>query len=372
MRLWLAGLMLVPSIGAAQGTISGQGFGYPAGQLSARASASAGALAPFDAMSPVNPSAITGWQRSVLYFHIEPEFRSTTLDGVRSSTSVSRFPLLGGAARISSHAAIAFSFSSYLDRTWETVASSLEHFGEDSVNLTTRYSSNGAINDLRAAFGWAFSDALHVGAGFHTYTGENRLNISWDFPDTAPFGDVTENSTLSYSGSAVSLGADWRVAKHWALAAYGRSGGAARMHIGDTLISRGDMPDHIGAGVKYDGSQGTVVSAGWERITWSAMRNLGSASLDVRDADRMSIGAETRGPSIARVPLFLRVGASQRTLPFGALGTQVRENTLSAGAGYLLARGLANLDVGVQRQSRSAGAGRESAWLWTFGFAISP
>ena len=70
--------------------------------------------------------------------------------------------------------------------------------------------------------------------------------------------------------------------------------------------------------------------------------------------------------------MLSRGGASQRTLPFGALGKQVRENTVSAGAGYLLAKGLANLDIGVQRAQRSAGGARESAWLWTFGFAISP
>ena len=60
MRLWLAGLILVPVVGAAQGTVGGQGFGYPAGQYSSRAAATAGALAPFDPMSPVNPAAITG------------------------------------------------------------------------------------------------------------------------------------------------------------------------------------------------------------------------------------------------------------------------------------------------------------------------
>jgi hypothetical protein len=59
-------------------------------------------------------------------------------------------------------------------------------------------------------------------------------------------------------------------------------------------------------------------------------------------------------------------------LPFGALGSQVKESTFSAGVGYLLAKGLANLDIGMQHQQRSAGAARERAWVWTFGLAISP
>jgi hypothetical protein len=267
---------------------------------------------------------------------------------------------------------VAVTFSTYLDRTWETVTSSEEHFGPDSVALATHYSSSGAINDLRLALGWTFSEALHVGAGIHAYTGENRLNIAWDFPDSVPFGDVKENSTLSYEGSAVSLGAEWRALKHFELAAYGRAGRTARVSIGDTLLSRANMPNHLGLGLKYDGAAGTVISAAWERVDWSRMRNLGSSSLDVRDGDRISIGAESRGPSVAHIPVYIRVGASQRTLPFGALGSQVKEHTLSAGAGYVLAKGLANLDIGMQHQQRSAGAGRESAWLWTFGFAISP
>lgn len=372
MRLLLAGLMLVPVVGAAQGTIGGQGFGYPAGELSGRAAATGGALAPFDPMSPVNPATTTAWKSNVIFFHVEPESRTTSLGGTRSSTNVSRFPLLGGGARISSHASIAITFSTYLDRTWQTVTNSIEHIGADSAPLATRYASNGAINDLRLAFGWTFSEKAHVGVGVHAYTGENRLNIAWDFPDTVPYGDVSEKSTLSYEGSAVSLGAEWRIVKHIELAAYGRAGGAARVTIGDTLISKANMPNHLGAGIKYDGVAGTVFSAAWEHIDWTRMRNLGSATLDVRDGDRISVGAETRGPSIAHVPVYIRLGASQRTLPFGALGSAVKENTFSAGVGYLLAKGLANLDIGMQHQRRSAGAARENAWVWTFGLAISP
>ena len=45
----------------AQGTISTQGFGYPAGGVSTRSAAGGGAFAEFDYVSSRNPSGVLGW-----------------------------------------------------------------------------------------------------------------------------------------------------------------------------------------------------------------------------------------------------------------------------------------------------------------------
>jgi hypothetical protein len=170
----------------------------------------------------------------------------------------------------------------------------------------------------------------------------------------------------------VSLGGEWNVLPHFSVAAYGRAGGTARMKIGDTLISRADMPGHLGAALQYDGLAGTVIALGWERVNWSSLRGLATNGVNVTDANRVSVGAESRGPSVAKVPVFIRLGLAHRTLPFESLGKTVGETTVSGGLGYALAHGAANLDLGIQRAHRSAGSATENAWLWTFGLIILP
>jgi hypothetical protein len=373
MRRLIVIAFFLPAGAFAQGTIGGQGFGYPAGQLGARAAASAGSLAPFDAVSSVNPATIAEWPRKALFFHLEPEFRATNADGRTSNTRTSRFPLAGLAERVSKKVVLGLTFSTYLDRTWETVATTRETVGTDTaVDVVTRYSSSGAINDVRVALGWTFSPRLRLGAAYHAYTGENRLRISWDFSDDLPFGDVSQTSTLAYGGSGLSAGTGWNFAKHGTAAGYARWGGEARMRVGDTLVATARMPDHLGAALQYDGIKGTLLAGGWERVSWSALRGLGSSALAVRDADKLSVGGETQGPMWRGTPVLLRLGVSRRTLPFDALGDQVHETTFSFGTGLIIAKGLGNFDLAVQRAGRSAGGITERSWIVTFGLAIRP
>jgi hypothetical protein len=308
----------------------------------------------------------------VLFTHIEPEYRTSSAGGASESTRLARFPLSGVATRVSQRAAVSLSVSTYLDRTWETAATNRSVVSGREVDITTRYASDGAINDVRAALAWAFSASLRAGVAYHAYTGGNRLTVGWDFPEEEPFGDVSQKTTLAYSGQAISAGVDWRPAQHVGVAAYQRIGGSARVRSGDTLIAEGEMPDHTGLAVRYDGLTGTVLAAGWERIGWTAMRGLGSPDLRVRDTDRFSVGIETAGPRLSGTPVAVRLGFSQRTLPFDAAGSEVSERTISLGAGYPFARGRGTVSVALQRANREAGAARERAWLVALGFTISP
>jgi hypothetical protein len=143
-----------------------------------------------------------------------------------------------------------------------------------------------------------------------------------------------------------------------------------RLRANDTLVARADMPNHVGAALRYTGLRGTTFAAGWEKVDWSALRTLGTTDLDVRDTERLSFGLETTGPSVGNTPTFLRLGGFRRTLPFDALGSEARENGFSAGAGFALAFG--NVDLSLQRAIRTAGSARERAWLLSIGLAISP
>ncbi len=357
---------------AAQGILGGQGFGYPVSGQSARAAGTAGALAPFDELTPLNPAAVANWQRGALFFHAEPESRVTRLGTARDRTSVVRFPLTGLSGKVSERASVAVTFATLLDRTFETASQVQEQVGEDVVDVTSLFASSGAINDVRAALGWRFSDRLRAGVGLHVITGRNRLAIGRDFPDSVPLADVSSQATYAFAGQAFSLGADWRVSTNIAVTAHTRIGGTMRARLADTVVGSATVPMQVGGGVRYDGITSTVIAASWQRTRWTDLEGLGTPTLAIRDADEFAAGVESRGPSVLGSAVTLRVGARQRTLPFDVGAQAVTERSLGAGVGYPLAMGRASLNLGVQRAARRSGAGRESAWLMNLGLAIVP
>ena len=363
---------LLPAVVSAQGVLGGQGFGYPVNGHSARTAGTAGAMAPFDELTPLNPAAVGLWTRGAMYFHAEPERRQTRIDGATDNTSVTRFPLFGIAAKVSEKASVALTFASLLDRSYETLAQTSEQVGAETVNFTTRFASNGAINDVRAAVGWRFSERFRAGAGFHFITGENRLTIGRDFPDSVPLADVSSAATYSFSGTAASLGVDWRPVRTIGLSAHTRLGGSLDSRLADTLVGAGTVPFQLGAGLRYDGMPGTVFAASWVRTQWSDLEGLGSAGLSIRDANDVSIGVETRGPTLLGTATTLRAGARSRTLPFDLGTADVSEASYAFGVGIPLALGRASVNLAAQRAMRSGGGAQENAWLFSLGLAIVP
>ena len=60
----LCSLLLATAPLAAQGTVSGQGYGYPPGALGTRTQGTGGALTQFDEETPVNPGSTFSMIRS--------------------------------------------------------------------------------------------------------------------------------------------------------------------------------------------------------------------------------------------------------------------------------------------------------------------
>src|SRR5579872_4715059 len=114
---WL--LVLLPVSLAAQGNVSTQGFGYPTGQLSARSEGGGGAFGEFDAQSPINPAAIASDRTTQLHFQYDPEFRTVQVGNTHEGSTTSRFPLAMISGPIWGHGAIALSWSTLLDRTFQ-------------------------------------------------------------------------------------------------------------------------------------------------------------------------------------------------------------------------------------------------------------
>jgi hypothetical protein len=382
--LLLVAVLGLPDDAGAQGNLSTFGFGYPPGQLSARALAAGGAIGEIDPVSTLNPAALANWGGSAVYFQIEPEFRSVTAPTGSDRTTTARYPLTGGALSMGSRFTLGIAVSTLLDRSWATTArTSHELPGEPPVDATTTFRSEGAINDVRVALAWTSRPWLRVGLGAHALTGQNRLTVVDVFEDTTRFDPVRQDTAISYRGTALSGGIEVRAGQVASVAASMRVGGRVRAVSGDATLARATAPMRFGLTVAYLGIANSALALRTSYDKWSSLEGLGSPGLEAIDAWDVSLGADIAGPRIgAGRPLMLRAGFRRRTLPFAATpvengsvgrGRSVLEQSFSAGTGMLLARGRASLDLGVIRASRDAGLSvNERAWILSIGMAVRP
>jgi hypothetical protein len=372
-RVALAAVAVFAARASAQGSLSVQGYGYPPGQLSTQARGLGGGIAEFDPLSPINPSSILSWGRPGLYFQYEPEFRRVSLAGRTDATTTARFPLVMGASNIGERGMIALGASTLLDRSSETLVTSGQQLGNDSVTFTERFRALGSITDLRLAGAWALSSRFAIGVAGHVYVGQNRLSVRREFPDTQEIGTLDETRDLSFTGSGVSAGLQWRPSRLFAIAASGRVGGGLRARSNDTTVAEGAAPDRFGAGIRWDGFGGVVLAARADWTAWSELAGLGRDSLVANDGWDIGGGAELNGPRLLGGQSQVRLGGYRRTLPFSAGGSEVRETAFSAGLGVPFAGGRAAFDFALQRAQRSASvATRERAWTLSIGLAVRP
>src|SRR6185437_3240485 len=176
--------LAVPAAAHAQGNISTQGFGYPPGQLTSASLASGGGLGEFDAQSALNPAALADVTRATIHIQYDPEFRTVSTPQGSDHTTTVRFPLLSAALPLTSRLVLGFSFSTLLDRTWETSQTGPVAIGDTMVASIQDFKSTGGIEDLQVAGGWAPKSWIHAGLGLHVYTGQNQITVTRNFPDT--------------------------------------------------------------------------------------------------------------------------------------------------------------------------------------------
>ena len=377
-------LLLIAAPLAAQGTLSGQGYGYPPGGLGTRTQGTGGALAQFDEETPLNPAALMRWGQPGLHFQYDPEYRRVTAAGAAGvRTVVGRFPVIVAAIPVGSRASLALSMSTLLDRTYETTNTARRLVGTESLYVTERLRANGGMNDIRLGGAFGVTKWLNVGVAVHAITGQNQVIQSASVQSTDPaLGDSTGGRfaaydvSLGFRGSALSAGADFHPTRSLSIGLSGRLGGPIRTLRADTAgkdstITRAHVPDKWGVGLRYSGIAGTVLAAGVDWDGWSSMQSLGERAV-ARDGYTYSVGGETRGPRFVGNIVTLRAGARVRTLPYLAAGQDVRERTLAAGFGIPFAYERASMNFSAQNAVRTAGASRETAWTFGFGLTVRP
>jgi hypothetical protein len=364
---------MIASSAAAQGTLSTQGFGYPAGGLSTHAEALGGSIAENDPLSPVNPASLSSWGRPGLYFQYDPEFRSVNGANGSNSTLTARFPVVAGALNIGPRVTFGISTTTYLDRTWETQSTGFAKFQDDSAFFTQRHTSDGAINDVRAAFSVLVLPTLSLGVAGHVLTGQNRLLTATEFADTA-LPILNQPSTLTYTGHSFTAGVDWRPLKQLSLGVSGDVGGGMHSSRNDTSLTDAKVPKRIGFGGVFGGITGLLLSANAEWNGWSALNGLGDGDAHALDGWDYGVGAEIRAPSLFGQEIPVRIGYRKRILPFEAAAAQVNESDYSFGIGIPVSRGRSRVDFSVTRANRTADVPdiTEHGWILSAGFFVRP
>jgi hypothetical protein len=383
-RVLAAALVALPAAAAAQGTLSTQGFGYPSGQMSTRTLGTGGALAEIDPLSVTNPSSLLNLGGSALYFQAEPEYRTIRLGSASDRSTIARYPLVAAGIPLTSTLFAGLSVSNLLDRSFETITRGSQIVGGTTVTSTNTFKSDGAIGDVRLALAWAPIPWLHLGLAGHAITGDNRLSSQQHFDDSTRYAGILDTSTVTYVGTAFSGGIEAYAGRYGVVTASYRRGGPLSLKHGDTTLSTARVPDRLAFSAAYLGIRGTSIAVRTAKEKWTEMDGLGSAGLPISDGWDTSVGADVLGPRFAGRSLQLRAGARWRTLPFdvqpilstGGFGPagSVSEKSYSFGAGTLLSRGRAALDLTAIRATRrsSATAVEENAWTLSFGVTVRP
>ena len=373
LQLLAVAALLLPSAVRAQGTLSTLGFGYPAGLLSTRALGTGGAIGEIDPLSVSNPAALSSFGGSVLYFQAEPEYRTLHVGNASEKTSVARYPLIAAAFPVTKDVLLGLSVSNLLDRSFETMSRGVQTIADSTVATTNSFKSDGAIADVRLALAWTPRPWLKLGAAAHAITGDNRVSNTQVFDDSARFARLVDTATVGYVGSAYSAGFEVIAGRDWSVAGSYRRGGALSLKRGDTTLTRANVPDRIAGSVAFLGIRGSSIAVRTAKDSWSRMAALGSARLRITDGWDTSVGADMLGPRFGDRSISFRGGARWRTLPFGTSASSVSETSYSIGAGTLLARGRAALDMAGIRSTRSAGSNlSETALTLSVGVTVRP
>ena len=360
----------------AQANLSGQGLGYPQGQLSTRALGTGGAIGETDPLSLVNPAALAFTPATTLFFQIEPEYRKVVVGSLTDNTTTARYPLFAAILPIGSSWAVGITSSTLLDRTWTTSVDSSVVFGTDTVSSTFLFGSSGSINDLRLAGAWTPNTYIRLGLGGHLISGSDREFVGRQFVNNTAFASFADSSTLSFDGGAVSGGIEVVAPKLLVASASYRWGGTLNARRNDTTLARGRVPDRLGLSLAYIGIEGTEIAARTSYNKWSELNGLNQGTTPPAvNAWDSSVGAEVAGPKLGSQPLMLRLGGRWRTLPYEAGPTfqKVKEQTFNAGFGLTMASGRVITDVGLAHAHRDAGIGIiERAWTLSIGLGIRP
>jgi hypothetical protein len=368
-------VLLAPAPALAQNSIYGvAGIGFPEEPISVHARGLGGGNAAFDALSALNPAAAADFGRLAASVTMSEGFRSytagdTSVSGLRET----RFPfgLMGGKIG-GTPLSFAVSYATYAERTFDVRTTGTQVLRGDTLSISDKVASNGAVTDVRGAIATRPLPFLKVGAAIHLLGGSSRLDVQRTFSDSA-YLPYAEASHLIFSGVGVSAGVVLRPVRAIELAGAARVNGPLSSQLGNHDLGSVALPVALTGGLRL-----AIPRAGvsWSSTaTWQSWSRAGpdlvppTRAFDTWD---LSSGIELHDRSVGGGGLPLRVGVRYRQLPFSNLTTQPTELALAAGSGLVFAQRRAELDFSLEHVQRTGGGADERGWQIAVGIVVLP
>jgi hypothetical protein len=369
----LAVALAAPGSAAAQNSVYGLvGIGFPGDPLAVRARSMGGGIGSLDPYSALNPATAAGFSRLVASGAAGTSLRRYTAgDSTVTGLRETRFPfgIFGGRVP-NTPVSFTISFSTYAERTYDVTTTGTQVLRGDTLIVTDRVASDGAVTDFRGALAFRPWSRVLIGGAFHLLGGSSRLTVGRTFssPDYSPY---VERNQVTFSGTGVSAGVVLLPTSAIELGASVRVDGDLEIRSETQAAGTVRLPMSLVGGLRLTPVAGLSLSSTAVRRTWS--RSQPDLLVPSQAFDTWEIGSglelSTAG---ARGGIPIRLGYRYRQLPFSNVATQPTETVMTGGTGLLLGGGRASLDASVERFHRSGGGADERGWYFSLGVTVIP
>ena len=386
----VVGVLLAAALGAAplagQSLLAAGGLGATMDPVDGRGRA-LGAVGPGlfgTAVVPGDPGASLDLTIPTIAFSFESSWLSIDQAGVTGDNQGSRVPALGIAYPVRRWGILTVTYGGVLDQRWTLERDHtlpLNQGGAD-VEVRDRFVSDGGVAAMRVGFSRRLIPQIGVAAAVGTLTGSVVRTYSRSF-DTltapVPVKPFTSGGKWGYSGVTATAGVVFDFARVARAAGSVTWSGALEAEPLDGNESPGksyDMPVQVRGGVSGTLATGltAVVSGSW--ADWSATTDdLDDAAVPSGSAVTLGAGLEWERMSFLGRPMPLRFGWHRAELPFAFDDEKAIESSLVGGAGLALVRAgtlpLAQIDLAVERGSRTSGSVTEDYWRSTVSLRLA-
>jgi len=354
-------LVAVQGLAAQDSYYSIRGLGHPSRPIGARARGSAGAFAPFDPGSGVNPATAARVSRLTASATTLVTNRAVQGAGIDTSLRQTRFPVVSLTGPFFFGTVYSLRVGPYLARSHQLITTDTVIARGEPVAITDRYRTDGGASDLGFMLAREVRPNLDVGGSFHALVGSSRVAVTRTFADPA-YLEYEEAAVESFNGLGASVGAIFLPRQELGLSAYIRDDGKLETTVDGVLTSTVDLPLTLGGGVA------ALIGNELRLATSVEWRGWSGAKVTAQSFDTFSWAA---GLEVGQLLRSVRLGVRYATLPFGPL-EQPTELAVAGGFGFAFAEGRGVLDFALERAWRSDSQIDEKLWVISAGLTVRP
>ena len=330
---------------------------------------------------PGDPGASLDLRVPTIAVSMQSSWLQVEQDAGSSSLSGSRFPAMGLAYPVRDWGVLTVTYGGVLDQRWTLVSErQLNLGGSAETSVTDRFVSDGGVAAARVGFARRVTPNLGVALAVGSFTGNivRSYTRSFDFSDggvvPAPFQSA---GRWGYSGVTATAGLVFDVSDIVRAGATVTLSGSLKANPSgvDGETKTYDMPVEFRGGISGALGAGTSLVLSASYADWSGAWSSPGGETTAGAAVSLGAGLEWASLSIAGRPWPLRLGWRRTELPFRRDDADPVESALVGGFGLQLAGAgdipLAQIDLGVERGTRSAGSLQEDFWRSTVSLRLA-